>query len=624
MKANAVPLLQLFEKKMRLEVPLFQRQYVWSEDLQWQPLWEDISRKVIEFIEGRLDAPVHFLGAIVLDQKQTPITHVERRMVIDGQQRLTTLQIFLAAFRDFCRVQGAQALADECEGFTANKGMMPDPVVDKFKVWPTKLDREPFTAAVTAGSPEQLEAKYPLIYRKWARKPDPRPRIVDAYLFFSDQLSDFFLGTLEEPPLGSEHELAERLETCLQALRNALLVVSIDLEPGDDAQVIFETLNARGEPLLPADLLRNYIFLRAARKDESQEQLYSKYWEPFDVEFWRESVSQGRINRPRSDLFMQHYLASQQAIDIPIKHLYAEYRHWIEKTRPFESVESELVVLVAYRDHFKDLLEVRPERPYTRIAGALAAFDIGTAYPLMLRLLSSDCANSELSQICLFLESYLIRRAVCGLTNKNLNRVFLTLVRNLQNISTSQEVVLDYLRNLRGESAEWPSDAAFSEAWLNGDMYHRLNNVRLGYILRNLSDTFLTSKTESIAIESALTIEHIMPQGWTGAWPLMSGERGLTSDELWDVDEEDARVIETRRRNGAIQTIGNLTILTQGLNSAVSNSAWNVKQPELLKHSLLPINLSLAGHNVWDENAILARGKSLFQKALIVWPRSDQ
>lgn len=108
MKADAVPLLALFDKKMRLEVPLFQRQYVWSQEQQWEPLWEDISRKFTEWLEGRKEAPVHFLGAMVLDQKQTPATHVEKRHVIDGQQRLTTFQIFLAVMRDFCCAQGCK------------------------------------------------------------------------------------------------------------------------------------------------------------------------------------------------------------------------------------------------------------------------------------------------------------------------------------------------------------------------------------------------------------------------------------------------------------------------------------------------------------------------------------
>src|SRR6266566_5195159 len=152
MDANAVSVLDIFEKKHRLEIPLFQRQYVWKLEHQWAPLWEDISRKLTDYVTGRTDGPVHFLGAMVLDQKQTPTTHVERRQVIDGQQRLTTLQIFLSAFRDFCREQKCDELAEECEAFTLNKGMMADPKVDRFKVWPTQLDRVQFSDVVASGS----------------------------------------------------------------------------------------------------------------------------------------------------------------------------------------------------------------------------------------------------------------------------------------------------------------------------------------------------------------------------------------------------------------------------------------------------------------------------------------
>src|SRR2546423_2204400 len=238
MNANAAPILEIFEKKLRLEVPLFQRQYVWSQEHQWEPLWEDISRKFSEYLEGRKDAPVHFLGAMVLDQKQTPTTHVERRQVIDGQQRLTTLQIFLAAFRDFCREQNCDDLAEECEGFTLNKGMMVDPKVDKFKVWPTQLDRVQFSDVIASGSRATLEGKHPIVRRKYARKAEPRPRMIAAYLFFYDELVEFFLGTASDPPLNPERPLAERLEEAFNALKNALQVVVIDLEKDDDAQVI--------------------------------------------------------------------------------------------------------------------------------------------------------------------------------------------------------------------------------------------------------------------------------------------------------------------------------------------------------------------------------------------------
>lgn len=251
MKANAVPLLGLFERKWRLEVPLFQRQYVWSREQQWEPLWEDIARKFTEYLEGRKDSPVHFLGAMVLDQKMTPSTHVEKRQVIDGQQRLTTLQIVLAALRDFCREYELADHAREFESHTLNKGMMADPEVDRFKVWPTRLDREHFVDVLSLGSREAIEAKHPLTKRKWARTYDPRPRIIEAYLYFDDQIREFFLGTEDEPPLCAEQPLELRVDEAFQALKNALQVVAIDLEQGDDAQVIFETLTPAASRCCP-------------------------------------------------------------------------------------------------------------------------------------------------------------------------------------------------------------------------------------------------------------------------------------------------------------------------------------------------------------------------------------
>jgi hypothetical protein len=278
LNANAFPLLSIFEPKLRLEVPLFQRQYVWNREQQWEPLWEDISRKFIESLGERLGAPVHFLGAMVLDQKFTPTTHVVRRQVIDGQQRLTTLQLFLAAFRDFCSDQSCNELAAECRKYTLNTEMMANPEVDKFKVWPTALDRPQFKDVLLSESRTEVERRHPLVWRKYARRPDPRPRMVEAYLFFDDQIAAFFLDEEPTSSLEDTSSLSVQLETCFTALKSALQVVVIDLEKEDDPQVIFETLNARGEPLLPADLLRNYIFLRAGRLGENQEELYDRHW----------------------------------------------------------------------------------------------------------------------------------------------------------------------------------------------------------------------------------------------------------------------------------------------------------------------------------------------------------
>jgi len=619
MDANAIPLLDIFERKMRLEIPMFQRQYVWGREHQWEPLWEDISRKFTEFIEDRRDAPVHFLGAMVLDQKQTNVGRVERRSVIDGQQRLTTLQIFLAAFRDFCRQENLEDFADECAKFTLNTGRMAEPEVEKFKVWPTLADRAQFIDVVSAGSRESLEKIHPLTRRAYARRFNPRPRMVEAYLFFHEQICLYFKGTVDEPPVGEHIALEHRVEACFEALKTALKVVAIDLGDGDDAQVIFETLNARGEPLLPADLLRNYIFLRAARLGEKQEALYDEYWSTFDHSFWREEVTQGRLRRPRSDLFIQHYLASKQARDIPIKHLFVEYKHWVEREKPFASVEEELSGLARQRAHFQ-ALSVSHESPLLgELAHFLNLFDVSTAYPPLLAMLDLVPSEADMSQTARMLESYFVRRAVCGGETKAYNRIFMGLTKAIRNKGASAEVVRQYLTSLKSATDEWPSDDAVSAAWMSRSAYHSLNNLRLTHVLLRISETYRSSKSENVSTNGPLSVEHIMPQAWVPNWPLPDGSKGV--EHAWFAKEDAPGVVESRRRNEAVQTFGNLTLITGSLNSSLKNGGWATKRDAILTHSVSPINGVLNRFDSWDETTIETRGRELLGRALTLWSR---
>jgi len=619
--AGASSLLSIFEPKLRLEVPLFQRQYVWDLEHQWAPLWEDISRKFTEYLDGRIDAPVHFLGAMVLDQKLTPTTHVVRRQVIDGQQRLTTLQLFLAAFRDFCSDEGCSELATESRSYTINSGMMANPEVDKFKVWPTTQDRPQFIDIMGSGSRTEVERRHPLIRQKYARRPDPRPRMVEAYLFFYDQLTEFFLGDGQLPPLAAEIPLAMRLEECFTALKNSLHVVVIDLGEKDDPQVIFETLNARGQPLLPADLLRNYIFLRAGHFGENQEALYEQYWTGFDDDFWRKEMRQGRLNRPRSDLFMQHFLASRLSADISAKHLYVEYKHWIEKHQPFESIREELAALEKQREDFRRIIAPQKSDPLFALSNFLETFEVSTVFPLLLSLLDAEISYEEITRVSTHIESYLLRRAICGMTTKNYNRVFLTLNKTLQASEISSGALSNHLLSLRGDSTIWPTDEKFWEGWQATNLYKEMNSARIALIFRRLNDALLTAKNEHIDVTNPLTIEHIMPQRWIEHWPMPDGTCGLTWAELLDSEPGDARAKATRIRYSLLHTIGNLTILTQPLNSKASNSAWAEKKPLIQEHSLLLINLQLQQVETWDEEAIAGRSKRLFEKALQIWPR---
>lgn len=308
-------------------------------------------------------------------------------------------------------------------------------------------------------------------------------------------------------------------------------------------------------------------------------------------------------------------------MDISIKHLFTEYKFWIKKDNPFTTVREELATIARHGDAFRRLVEPQNNDPLSPLPNFLINFEISTAYPLLLFLMDSKLSDDELKKISTILESYLLRRAVCGFTTKSYNRTFLNLTRHLQEKGVTSENIRNYLSGLSGESGEWPTDDVFLQMWQNNHAYYTLaRSNRIVYILKRISDTYLSDKTERINVDSQLTIEHIMPQSWIENWPLPDGSKGLTWEEISKMDSEDPKVMVNRQRDSMLQTLGNLTILTQPLNSAVSNSAWEIKKPQLLQSSLLPINQQLYSINVWDEKAIVNRGKEIFDRAKLIWP----
>ena len=197
METNKTALFDLFRRERQYRVPLFQRQYVWSEETQWEPLWNDIANRaqaVRDVSERRRKGqPVrnHFLGAIVTQRLDVFGAQIDAAEVVDGPQRLTTLQVVLAAFRDFLQTlseEDATALAgvaSDLAALTNNAGVMAAPF-EVFKVWPTNADRKVFEQVLTAGSVAEVEKRFPLVRRKFQRKPDPRPHLAEAYLYFHE------------------------------------------------------------------------------------------------------------------------------------------------------------------------------------------------------------------------------------------------------------------------------------------------------------------------------------------------------------------------------------------------------------------------------------------------------
>lgn len=616
MKSNVLTVLDLFESKRRYTVPLFQRQYVWSLEKQWIPLWEDIERRVIDRLHwyetgrgtdsGSGSPGEHFLGAIVLDHHPTYGKQVPTQLLIDGQQRLATCQIILAALRDVAAENDVPDYPDELQCHLLNSGVMEAPDLERYKVWPSRFDQGPFQAIIEA-----------------AVKPsDSRSRLVQAYKFFSRELEDLLMREILSPRLGTQPDTYERVKAVFETFQKDIHIVSIELESQDDPQIIFESLNARGEPLLPSDLLRNYLFWRASRENAADlERLYEDYWRHFDSDFWKKDEKQGRLKRPRVDLFFFNLLQLKTGDEVNAARLYYEYKAWSEHAASYKGVSDELHDIHRYSLQLKKVFSADAATPVGRFAQMLQVFDVKTVNSLLLGILADgNLPNDDVEAILIDLESYLVRRAICRMTTQNYNRLFVSWMAQLNKDVISRERLHEIMLAEESDSGVWPDDARLHESWLNEPLYRRLySRGRMEYILRRIEMALRTSKHERVTIESGLTIEHVLPQEWIEHWRLPDGSKGIPLEERLTRPSP-----ESDARDRVLHTMGNLTLLTGPLNSANQNRKFEYKVRKIKEYSLLALNgyfrQRVEKGKGWDEDAIEERGRRLFKQAVQIWP----
>lgn len=623
MKPDKLTVHDLFQRERRYVVPLYQRSYVWNRDEQWEPLWEDIERQAEACLvaENHVARRSHFLGAIVLNVAKIVGNSVARSEVIDGQQRLTTLQVFLAALRDFA-IELDSTHAAKLSRLTINEDEKPGSD-GSFKVWPTNADRALYKIVLNAKSSSSLLRALGLSSDTEA------PRLAGAYFYFARSIREFVKP--EKGATISKEQSDARIFGLLQALRTALQVIVIELEETDDPQVIFETLNARGQPLLPSDLIRNFVFLQAANDPNiNADDLYDRFWRPFDelrqaeaVEgedrFWHIEERQGRLTRPRIDLFMFHYLVMKTERDLNIGQIFREFRDWCDE-HP-QSVESFLGDLKSHSEVFAHLIGPSGDDRVSIFARRLKALDNSTIYPLLLFLLSlprERLSIAERDQILTDIESWLVRRFVCQLTNKNYNRFFVSLLSKMKKATEAEEgaslstVVRDELSRSSEQTLNWPDDNEFSNGWLTKMIYAKSRPDRSAMVLRAIEGAIRTSRNEAMTLPEKLSVEHLLPQKGTmtdypfaAAMPMQTGET------------------PERCRLRVINTIGNLTLLTQELNSSVSNGAFDAKSRAIAADSDLRLNawLRSGSFDKWSEESIAERGVELFKTASKIWQR---
>ena len=665
MQPNKTTVTGLFSTPHQYQIPIFQRGYVWTLEKQVGPLWADIQDRADALLEQQALAmqgsaavmkPLqkHFLGSIVMTPVPNAFGRAPAFEVIDGQQRSTTLQLLLLAFR-----QAAQQLPDSpipqmLDGLIRNPGPY-QRSEDHYKVWPTQAGQEEMRRLSDAAAKvNELCAIYPA--RDGRRKID-RPLMVQTFLYLYQACLAYMRGLdLAEPvstsgdttwsdalvaeirrsnevlPLqgGVPLEVA-RAQTLYMALSDHIQIMTLTLEAEDDPQVIFETLNARGEPLLASDLVRNFVFLEAARQGQAVPKLYQDYWSPFDLAasdakvvsanpYWREKERQGRLTYPRIDLFFYNYTVLRSQEITLASHVFQAFKTWWQKGP--RDLESELGRIVASSEHFRELVSPEGTGYLAEFARLIKALDVGTVTPVYLALRERLPADSdELRQALGDLASYLTRRAVCGLTTKGYNRFFMRVLQAVSDPSAEPHLALrKVLLEATADSDSWPDDVSFLEKWRHCVAYTSLRPAKTCGILRALEYAARGSMQASnhVPPQSELTVEHVMPQSWAG----------LPDYQIPGMTEELQKLREL-----AIQGFGNLTLLTQPLNSSVSNGPFPDSADEAgarvvgkrsrLGQSALLMNtwFQQSGLSQWDEDAISTRAQALAKAALLVWPR---
>ncbi|WP_338810704.1 DUF262 domain-containing HNH endonuclease family protein [Agrobacterium leguminum] len=656
MKAGPVEIGTLLQNRNRYCVPIYQRRYVWTKNKQWEPFWQDIRTKAIERLAGRERRFSHFMGAVVLESRAKPsVRQVPSFQVVDGQQRLTTFQMFLTAARHYAQKIGYATAASNIQRFVMNSDpqLMEQPEVEVFKVWPTQGDREIFIDIVSSEDRAALRKKHgDYWYKKSERDQIAEynyvPNLLGAYGYFYDRIrhsveTDDLHSDMEEVPdniegtEGADDEIPRelKLDAIWQALLEEFKVVEIVLDEGDDAQVIFETLNDRGEPLLAADLIRNNIFQRADASigPSKAEKLFSTHWGPFDDPFWSAPEKQGRYKKQRIEFFLANFIAGKIASDITISKLFSEYKAFLRPSKDsvkprYSTVEEEILDLKSYGSIYREFIERETNSALSDFSRRLRLWDVTTANPLVLRLWASEELSTDEKQRALdFLLAFIVRRAVCGLTNKNYNNLFLSAIAQIDKTGWTLPSFRRFFLDQKSDSGRFPKDDEFRRMLANTPIYRTLGSAKTRALLSAVEQRKRGKFQETQELPDGLAVEHIMPTAWRTHWPMMNGlvpSEWDFSQALYSSMEDESASGQIVRRNRMKDTIGNLTLVTPSFNSRVSNEAFETKRQEFDDQSVLMMTRDFVKKTLWCETEIEERGKAIALLACEIWPSHEQ
>ncbi|MFD4769915.1 DUF262 domain-containing protein [Streptomyces niveus] len=613
MQAGDVKLGAVFANDHQNVIPIFQRPYVWDQEANWLPLWKDIRTATEEFEaeqhspSSQQDPRTYFLGAVVLQQRRRPPRRLASSHIIDGQQRMTTLQVLLAAARSVAHALAADSVAGRFASLLENRPetIHEDFPHDRYKVWPLPQDRDAFLWAVRAPTDERPQ-------------PKPAHRLARAREWFEQEISEWAKAGAAP---------AQRLDDLYYTLLERMQLVEIVLDARDDPQVIFEALNHRGVRLDAADLVKNLLFqtLDIQGRQAHAEVLLMESWLPLDGLPWRGEVTTGRIKRALIDLLLSYWLTIHGRREVLIEHLFVDFKKWLAESgaQAADTIRN----IRHYADTYQAMYKLPMTDPTAQLLDRMQATSTATPWPVLLYLHATEAVPPEQRDIAArAIDSFLMRRAICAMTTKDYNRLFVQVLTDVQASEPTQagDAVANSLLSQTADARLWPSDGDFFAALISADIYNRCYRARLRAFLIGLENHLRTPKTEPtsplVCTKSTLNIEHVLPQKWETHWPL-------------DVGADEGRL---QQRINVVHQLGNLTLTTTKLNPSMSNKEWSHKKDSLRSHSLLrlttasiltvPEGLERTWDTdtwtaEWNEERIALRTMWLTKTALSAWPR---
>lgn len=611
--------LGFLQKDMRLEIPYFQRQYVWSEKN-----WEELFENLID------DKQSHFLGSIILKRIYTVSGQIERFSVIDGQQRLTTLTILLKACYD-----------------NLNLNIFPEEIVSEIntklrmmlyykenelstkkevKIRHSRLDSKDFITVIDGSIKKELNN----VILDSEEKKDLKATesgILKCYKYFNNRF-------LENP------DQAERIWNLLLSKQQKIMV-KIDLEPDENEQAIFDSVNSSGVRLTCSDTIKNALFQKGmefAGSDEERQaeviDLYNEYWDKIFIgdsaitKYWSTEQRMGRISRDNLELLL-HCIALIKGFFDPEKHnisgladVYKSYVAGLNKADLYDFVKEIADYGVIYKDFFT-INDVTSSFDYCnnvqRLFHILSVCDVSTLHSYILMLLKNFPADEEgnlpkeLIRELKNIETMVIRYTLCKASTKNFNKVCALLISGKTTV-----------QNEMNDKRDDVDDRAVIKSLCN--ISNKMATLLLFWIelYRRSND----QKFDDKQLHYSYSLEHIMPQSWEKNWGIDKVPVVTVDNEKIITDEATAKEI----RQAAIYEIGNMTILNSKLNSSLSNKTMeekidgNGRTKGMTTYASLEVAkeviITFQEKQRWNEKVIRDRTNKLYDEFLKIWPVS--